>query len=1324
MLTNRYAGKADRVAGESGLASDYKPHTRSLLPMESPKISLAQRIGSLGKKAFFAGIPDAWHEEAAPTQGGDFGFDGSMWLEEDGQIVGRFSVQLKAEVDPVPSKGEPAFYTVELTSAQCNTYISDGQPVMAVHIALTGESARGATLRFAWITDEIQKRLNGRLTFDDARPAKMTFRVPADNILDHGVDIGPYVKEHWNINRLVGKLRSPHGKAALTTVAGLTPAALGQIGRAESLQLSNWLTRADIDSDVPWFTPKGGSIQDDIRRLAEAISRGDSEEADRLVKVLSSRCDGSEVDLEAEYAFQQGRLASIKIDPQGALTHYARALDLLPDSPRYLAAALEASIRDSLDLEQLPKALVEKAETLNHPAVIFQRVRIAALRGDMGTVAMLLLKLDGANRYKAEILSDVIAARWLQAVALADGAMASSELDLHSQCFITILRVRAQLHIVLAGQDEIPMGGIAEFNVEQARLLKTFTLDALRRAQRAGWPANSEMIMDAAVAVTIMFGPDSAVFDLTREYARERPSVFEAQEALARVAATNNEPEIAIEALERLPSNATNRVERLVMLHAEVGSAREAVRLAMQLLVPLPHTFERDLAVLAATGAAVKLGAIVEEQALRLHLSHGDTDPGVNDLLRYMSAIWASGHHRNDVELERLFQRATENGGSAFLADNVLLHLKPNRSEDVPRIIAVAKLILERRSLNESESGKYAAALLEDGQLSEVVKFVDRALLVYPASENLGVSHALALDRMGQAAAASVILGRFASTTRVDVLQVHSQLHLRAGRLEEALSLIQEALSNCNDRAQRVHFLRLMATLQSTTDPAAYFETIWRLGEVVDRNNEIEESCFLCHFMMAAIGVPSADPKRVAHVHERIAIFSKLFPESKRFRVGSLPEGGKPEDLIAGIRSLSGMSDADVARYYRAVRLGEHAGSQIPLAMRPRIFTPFAQDIVHLFQIVIEGRYRGEASRLRLSQAKGSTALTSAPILDLVSLLALIELDLFDKLFDLWTAIAVPQSSLAHLSELQISPLQGVTGVYIKQATTAVRKWSERILQPQVPCDEPYPASESATITSEVRAGRFQYLTLDQAAAVWTKCSESATSLWDLLDQLREHGAVTEGQCSQVRLRVASWNGSDVPLSPEDVLLGMRGEAADALNHDKPLYHCVATFLRDTPSFVSVTQVIADLSCREADNRALGIFVSAVYREGLFLGTMRTRAGLTAARWTALAAALIASILRPKGDIALDAMRRSWSALKESYRQYDQVNEGWDALYDELGQQLARVLDKLVKSSGVQAIAIEEELRALVFSLTEAGTSERDRVEATYFAATAAINSH
>src|SRR5262249_26221311 len=146
---------------------------------------------------------------------------------------------------------------------------------------------------------------------------------------------------------------------------------------------------------------------------------------------------------------------------------------------------------------------------------------------------------------------------------------------------------------------------------------------------------------------------------------------------------------------------------------------------------------------------------------------------------------------------------------------------------------------------------------------------------------------------------------------------------------------------------------------------------------------------------------------------------------------------------------------------------------------------PYAANVVDLMQVCFNGRHEGQSSKIIVGNpASASSEFKAPPIIDLVTVVALVELDLFDALFDIWDAIAIPKFSLETLSEIGFLALSPVSADLIERTRSAIHARRGAILQPGTEAVgmRSLFEVESSTILQEVQAGRFDYLTLDHAA--------------------------------------------------------------------------------------------------------------------------------------------------------------------------------------------------------------------------------------------------
>ncbi|MCZ8166654.1 DUF4365 domain-containing protein [Silanimonas sp.] len=1295
--------------------------------MRKPGYSVSQKIGTLGKRVFVGGHPDSWLTESEPAQNSDFGFDMSMWLEALGEIRGRFSVQIKSGASTQFAGPETEHYIqVELTPETCNLYLQDGQPVLLVFVALQDEtSTSGAQMYYLWIEEELRKRLGGRLQFDESDPDNMTLRVPVANRLTKDLDVSAHLDAYWTHTRISNQLRSPEGIGALRTVSSLSPRAQSALTATDHKSLDRWLTHETMTGDNLWPTPKSGTAVAKIKQLNDALNNGSATEADRFIEELN-REQLEDVEVLAEFRYQEGRRAFLEGRPEHALDRFAAAGALQPESAKFYAAELEAAVASNLgSTPRIPPELLSRAGRFeSEEEVRFQLVRVFALEENYGKAEELLSSLTGPNRAKAETLYFAIKDDWSAALSSADRGL-SMYADTRTTKFLKILRLRALLNIVTDGQGSIPIGGRPDLKVSDALALRDSTLESLREAQESGWPANSEMILDCASAVCVTFGPDRELLNLLSDFAQKRPSLRYAQEALARIATFIDEPSTAIAALKRIEDPDPADLARLVLLYSEFGSHTEAVDLALAHLIDKPHETLVDVAVATAAVSAYRLGSTAEETKLRAFVAKGDI--ASQSLLQFITNSLKDPEAR-EQNLDRLWEDAMRGGGNETLQDNLLQYLRPDREVDIDRILQICTSTLCRRNLTEMESAKFSAALLRRERFQDLIDFTARAQEFYPKNENVGLARAIALEKIGQPSAAERVLRRFDQSFRTDLVSARTQLLLRIGDVDALISLTKRALAAATDRADRFHYHRTLATLYSRGDRSQYLESVWRLGEAADKEVETEEGTFLLHFLMATADASvEVSQHRVQEFQERVNRFTEKFPSSSMIRVGHISEDASPEDLLSQLQRMAGISEERARTLQKARAFGARSGSHIPFAFRPRTYAPYASNVPDLLRISMNSWHTGESSRIIVGDAAfPRTKPSLPPILDLVSLFLLVDLGLFEKLLAVWTAVAIPKESLAHLSELMFGPLDAGSSDLIDKVTEAIRRNHSAIVQPGplIGEERQYPQGELATIKAEVESRRHEYLAVDLAMAAILSADESITgrcrTLWDFLEFAEGKGSLSRTDATLVRLRVASWNTQGTPLEPADIVAAALG-AVDSPNagDDAPAARAAIKFFASGSQHQSLegsAAVLAGLAGRSDPTRgdAAAWFVRLFFREA----TLARSIGFNGNADDLTAQLAVLSVAQIYADLNAHAMMEFVWRVLESARVTFGGSQDRDNFFKLVGKRAARLFDGIVKKHGIGAMSVEGKITDLLFSLTAPGTQGRTVLENAYFGET------
>lgn len=109
-----------------------------------------------------------------------------------------------------------------------------------------------------------------------------------------------------------------------------------------------------------------GSVSDEsLNKAQQALARGDTQAADQLLAEFADNLKSRRAVEDSKFAlayYQRGELASMRMDYTQALSHYAEAVAIQPDNPKYLRAA--GTMARTLGHYEQAKSYLEHAEFL------------------------------------------------------------------------------------------------------------------------------------------------------------------------------------------------------------------------------------------------------------------------------------------------------------------------------------------------------------------------------------------------------------------------------------------------------------------------------------------------------------------------------------------------------------------------------------------------------------------------------------------------------------------------------------------------------------------------------------------------------------------------------------------------------------------------------------------------------------------------------------------------------------------------------------------------------------------------------------------------
>lgn len=1169
-----------------------------------PTASDAQTIGFKAEKCFIALCPETWLTKNVDGTD-DFGIDYQVQTLETSQATDMFRVQLKGTTVP-DLNADGTHFSIQLKAPTIRYYARFTEPILLVLCDLSTNSvAIKCPLYHVWIHDEL-RRVNARDLPDEQ--LFVTLRVPKANILDAETDLSKDLSQFRALANIGASLDMTLEKRAPSLDSGARAALLEKLSGGFSARSAALMESLSEEPATVWPDRPVNSMAWLLFEAERNLNIGAFAKAEEMLAAAGHRL-GTAVSLEvAEYRYLQGRAHLANLSQEKACEAFENAIAAEPNHPKFMAAWAETRLAINFpkdgpnDLSDIYARL-----TSSEPAVLSIKARIMATEKRYSEAEQILEALSGAEQLSAQAIIHTMRSKPREALEVCEAGLSLPNTKDSTRLLFVILKARAQFNLAVDiepdaeyGHIRMPLSG--KPSADLGLLLDAWegmriAMDGLRAT---GWPTNIEFVADILCAAASVLDKEEQALNMLSEAAEKRPRLPTLQAALESLAAQTGNFELAMKANSRQPQNSTTKLRKTCMLHMAKKDAECVYFFESQL-----PTFDQadpmfgEALALAITSA----NRLVKTDLVKIWLSLFDSRPELapqRAAWEYFSTVSKNKAKRAQA-LDALFASFEMHEKPPSMAIHLFHALNPHRTEEAVKIISVAEVLMEDRlfpldsilqlgqAFTTLERWPELLSLAQGGQK----RFADNKMLV-------GVT-ALALDRLGRTAEARALLSPIVAkgVTEPFILGTHIDIAIRCGFIEEAITAAEMLVSLVSDNEKKIGHLRLLHNLvraKSPSDPRAH-DIAWRIGELTNPDDEINEGTFLMMLMMSS-HTKAPDLAQVAEYQERLKNYSAKFPNSSVLRSATFPENGTPDELLATLMNLVGDTPEKLeARQRREEQLNE-SEKHIPFSWRPKIYVNVARDLPQLWEI--SKTAKGADLRVVLSMIAGQwTALPwsemrdRVPLMDLLSLLVAHDLKLLDLIFKLFPKVAVPQLSMFELGRLT-DPL---AGSLIREKCRAIQATLQnnfdQLLQPRIIKSEmEEDAIEFAKITKELKALSRQsyYLLYSDDAFFRIFCQEheqdfQSVCVLDILSAMEKQGLLTTKEVAEKVGMLCSWGvglaieqGWQVASLPE--ALGSVQNVAAGVDLLRNSELCISIFngIWDRPN-VTYTELLAHASC-------------------------------------------------------------------------------------------------------------------------------------------------
>lgn len=1141
-----------------------------------PKESEAQQIGHYAHKCFIANIPHTWRPNQLDGDS-DFGYDYQIQIIVDGLATGDvFRVQLKGTTTP-KLVDNSAFFSQTIRTSTANFYGFATEPVLLVlcDLSVNPHIPKDCPLYFVWVNDELE-RLN---EFGIQKEQKtLTFKIPKSNILTSTTDFTPHIKKYRNLTKigreLYGVVESGTPHLTETERTNITNKVVGNLNR-KSPALIDALAR----DDSSWIEAPHGSLQWHLKEGLNALQRGNGSECESSLHEASKLITTAN-DLEkADYWNLVGRLKVFNLDDEAAKDAFKKACDLSGNIERHLIPWAESELRIQfqddrpVDFTSVIAYLKTDSDVVNG-----MRARLMAAEGNYIDALNVTDSINGVERHSSRAIIFCMQAKWDETIFECEEGLNQKSLKHSTKQLFLILRVRARFSkaICYAGPYDhadahLPASGPAGTDVRLIREVWNDIAEIITALRSSGWPANVELISDVWSATASILGQQKKAIPLMVEAARSRPTLTTLQASLESMAVQANEFQIALEANLRQPESTRSLQQQITLLHS-LHRHQDCIKVLENKWEIISDDSEMfGFSLLHGIHSATKVIRPDLEKKWTIELESRPKLATHTALFHYFNEK-INNPLNLDAALKDLIQQYEYLGRPKLLANHLLHELDCSIPEQAEYCIEVAKVLKSYSMLNINDLLTVAQAFITLARWDDLVRHCNLSLIQFSENDRLKAIIAIALDKLGKTAETHSLLTELIDKSNADELALTSYINIasRSGFIEQAITAIEKIYGDTNNPARSLECLRSMFILIQRSDPNStrLAEIAWKIGELVDSNDESQEGIFLTA-MFAGTVFQDTDltGDRRNRFQQRLGEFTKKFPHSRILRTISIPSGATGEELVALLDTAMGANEEgsrERKRLLHDLKLGK---APIPYAWRPKNIIENIPDLPLLWEV--SKRSSWSARHLHLTMATSEWKLTETkkisnqlPLLDLISLLVLFDLELLDSLFTIFTKIAIAKATLLKLQN-SINPFSGcVSGEKLKKIEIFLKKNFSKIEQPEALIPDHLQASDNCDLFEIVelaKTGKYLIYSDDAFLRIYSQ-SESICTL-DLIFALDSSKELSTHEAAKKISTLCSWRVQITVLERYQLAI-----IPNSVSQAKTVKECLSLIETDKPS--------------------------------------------------------------------------------------------------------------------------------------------------------------
>lgn len=1115
-----------------------------MVEISLPEESDSQRIGHNASKCFSANCPDSWRIHSLEGTD-DAGFDYQVQIVDNGKYKDIFRVQLKGTESPsLNSTGE--YFSISLKARTINYYSRCTEPILLVLCDLSVNLARPILCPsyFVWIHDEIQRHMKAGLSSESQ--SSLTIRVPTANLITSSLNLSEEIEAHRRIYK-AAKTFEQSVEAKLPAVGPEARAdILEKISGGFAQRSSSLIEQLSAPVTSPWPEAPRNSMAGRLNDVAQKLASGLTDAAKSKLSEISGDFLTATTVEQAEYWYLQGKCYSQESSDESAIEAYKKAVDFSPGASRYKVAWIEAEFISRFERPTSPDFTDLLSQlTLSSNEEVILKARILAGEGNYVQASEILNTIPKSETFVARAMIATMQSSWLEVIKSCDEGIVQPQNKDETKQLLYLFRARARFHLAIsqsASYSEgriVPIFGPADLDIFNLRLAWDDIEKTVELMGFGGWPTNIDYIADVWGSACLMLGKEVETLKVMQAVTNARPKAIRVQVALERVAMQCNEWDAALNANSMQPSSQEQTLRRIMLLY-QAQRYSECVYFIENNLDTLQNNSE-------ISSLCISLGILAADEIVRPDLANTlqsmlekfEGWEEENAVLDYYRSL-AQNVLKKDVALKKL-EDAYEKLGKPIHIGVQLFHAYDAFDiEQAEKSLQVAETLRNEQQLSVEAELHVAQAYTTLGKWEALLELVNSAIERFAHVSRFKAIRAFALDKLGHSSDALSQLKEIIQQSDYDDVAVNTYINIavRCGFSEEAISLVEKLLGQEAKKPKKFRLLKLLFGLVHNAYPQSQRaeEIAWRMGLNADRSAEDEEGVFiLCYLASTLSSSINVAESRRSELHERIAEFTSKFPTSKIFRVGSLPEGAPPEEMLKILNDLIG-GDAQAEEFRSNISKQLERGEiAIPFSWRPRNIINNVPDLAALWQVCKSAKRDARQYHLNMVDAdwKGvpyDSVKGKIPIFDLITLFVLLDLKLFSLVFKIFPKIAISQGTLIDLQRLATPMVGSWASSKCQELINLLKSNIANIVQPAIGGVRRDRTSEEDAIIDhdEVKEllhnGRYILYSDDSLYRVFVNPHGLSICTLDLLEFAEDLNLISPGYSSEIVGQLCDWN--------------------------------------------------------------------------------------------------------------------------------------------------------------------------------------------------------